>query len=187
MIRPCRRHPEFPHRESDDGQLLRLRTHYPLDSQSAMLPAHSFETPLMKKIRVVCGDTFYHEGRGPALVRVHIEAGSAHLQAIDYELPDTDGSPASKRHLLHRHLLFHGAQVFMFTPDKVENYITSAVDWSATGGGAMVALGKSIWLSSFNQQHLERCEHYRAMFAAEFLDVICEGVTSEPGYFSSKK
>jgi hypothetical protein len=31
--------------------------------------------------------------------------------------------------------------------------------------------GKSEWLLSFNQQHLDRCSHYRIMFYDEFLDV----------------
>jgi hypothetical protein len=134
------------------------------------------------KIRVVCGETFYHDGRGPTLVCVHLDRGSACLRAIDYELPDSDGSPPWKRHLL-----FHRAQVFMFTPEEVENYLTSVVDWSATDYGAMVTLGKSTWLSSFNQQHLERSEHYRAMFYDVLLDVVCERVTTEPGYFVADK
>jgi hypothetical protein len=135
-----------------------------------------------QNMRVVCGDTFYHDGRrGPSLVRVHLRPGSARIQAIDYDLPGSGESPASQRHLL-----LQGAQVFMFTSEVVENYIASVVDWSRTGRGAMVCLGKSTWLSSFNQQHLERCEHYRAMFYDDFLDIICERVTSESGYFLAR-
>jgi hypothetical protein len=131
-------------------------------------------------MRLLCADTFYHDGRGPTLVHVHLRDRSAHIQAIDYELPGSGGTNE-----LRRHLLFHNAQTYMFTPEEVEDYATSKVDWSKTNRGALVSLGKTAWLASFNPHHLERCEHYRAMFYDEFLDIICEGVSSEPGFFGS--
>ena len=133
-------------------------------------------------MRVLCGDTFYHDGRGPTLVRVHLADESSHIKAIDYMLPDANSGPE-----FSRHLLFRRAQAYMFTPEEVENYMTTQSDWSKTDRGALISLGKSSWLSSFSLRHLDRCEHYRAMFYDEFLDIICEGVTSEPGYFISNK
>lgn len=129
-------------------------------------------------MRVLCEDTFYHDGRGPTLVHVHLAEGSAHLLAIDYVLPDSDGSLNYTKHLLFRQV-----QAYMFTPEEVENYPTAHVDWSETGRGALVSLGRSAWLASFSQRHLHLCEHYRAMFYDELLDVICEGVTCEPLHF----
>lgn len=130
-------------------------------------------------MRVLCAETFYHDGRGPTLVEVHFRASSAHIEAIDYELPDSDGSAGS-----HRHLLFHRAQAFMFTPEEAENHLTSPPDWSKTERGTLVSLGKTAWLTSFSPRHLGSCEHFRAMFYDEFLDIICEGVNSEPGRFN---
>ena len=71
----------------------------------------------------------------------------------------------------------------MFTPEEVENYDTSQVDWGATEAGALVSLARSDWLSSLNQRHLERCEHFKAMFYEEFFDVICEGIEVNEGGF----
>ena len=75
----------------------------------------------------------------------------------------------------------------MFTPEEVENYGRSESDWSKTNRGALVSLGRTAWLKSFSPRYLERCGHFRAMFYYEFLDVICDGVSNEPGYFAPKK
>jgi hypothetical protein len=109
---------------------------------------------------------------------VHLSPRSAHLVAIDYSPPDRDDEAVGVRHLK-----FVKAQVFMFTPEEVENYQTSAVDWGATGKGAFVSLGKTAWLGSFAQQHLGRCAHFRGMFYDYILDVICEDVFSVEGAF----
>jgi hypothetical protein len=119
-------------------------------------------------MRFIHANGFYHDGRGPTLVTVHLRPGSAHIDAVDYQLPDSDGNSES-----FRHLKFHRAQVFMFTPEEVENYSTTEVDWSHTERGALVGLGRTKWLTSFDLRHLERCKHYRAMFYDEFLDIIC--------------
>lgn len=55
--------------------------------------------------------------------------------------------------------------------------------WAATNRGALVSLGKTAWLKSFDSRHLERCEHFRAMFYDDFLDIVCEDVAVETGYF----
>ena len=131
-------------------------------------------------MKVIAKSLFYHDGRGPQLVRVHLAPRSSHLLAIDYSPPDCDDINIGLRHLL-----FSKAQVYMFTPEEVENYQTTAVNWGATDRGAMVSLGKTQWLRSFSQRHLERCEHYRVMFYDEFLDVICEGVAPAEGPYAA--
>jgi hypothetical protein len=129
-------------------------------------------------MRVVHPKTFFHDGRGPTLVQVHLSSKSSHLEAIDFKVPDSEDSPAPVQHLKFVH-----AQTFMFTPEEVESYETTQVDWGATGMGAMVSLGKSAWLKSFSPRHLEKCEHYKVMFYDEFLDVICEQVLLEDGAY----
>ena len=118
---------------------------------------------------------FLHEGRGPELLAVHLAPRSSHLLAIDFRNPDST-------HV--RHLNFQGAQTYMFTPEEVENHLRSSVDWGASGGGALVSLGRSGWLESFSPAHLSRCSHFRAMFYDEFLDVLCEGITVADGPYS---
>jgi hypothetical protein len=95
------------------------------------------------------------------------------LRALEYLNPDEADV---------RHLLFQGTQVSMFTPEEVYNYGRDEIDWGpAIDQAAAVNLGKSEWLLTFAQQHLERCSHYRIMFYDEFLDVICENVGAASG------
>jgi hypothetical protein len=117
---------------------------------------------------------FYHDGRGPTLQMVHYDGTGAHLHAIEFLNPD-----AAEKDL--KHLLFIKPQVFMFTPEEVENYETAVIDWSRTGKAAMVSLGRSSWLSSFAPRHLRECSHFRAMFYDEFLDVICHDIEVRNG------
>ena len=119
---------------------------------------------------------FFHDGRGPELIAVHLANKSSHLLAIDFKNPDSSQV---------KHLKFLCAQTYMFTPEEVENCTTSLADWGKTDNGALVSLGRSAWLESFNPQHLERCEHIRAMFYDEYLDVLCEDVVVCNGAYGS--
>ncbi len=129
-------------------------------------------------MRIVHLKDFFHDGRGPTLVAVHLASHSAHLLAIDYRLPDSQLVPAPLQHLK-----FVRAQVYMVTPEEVENYASTSVNWGATNGGALVSLGRSQWLESFNPFHLSKCEHFRAMFYDEFFDVICEDIQVGQGAY----
>jgi hypothetical protein len=130
-------------------------------------------------MRVVHLEGFFHDGRGPTLLKVHLAPRSAHLEAIDFKAPDSEDKPAPVQHLQ-----FVRAQAFLFTPEEVENYTTSLVDWGATQMGALVSLGRSPWLQTFNPVHLQHCEHYKAMFYDEHLDVICEQVLLKSGPYA---
>jgi hypothetical protein len=127
-------------------------------------------------MHVVHRTEFFHEGRGPELLSVHLAKGSSHLLAIDFRNPDSTQV---------RHLKFQQAQAYMFTPEEVENYARTPVDWGATDGGSLVSLGRSNWLDSFSPRHLSRCSHFRVMFYDEFLDVLCESVTVFDGAYAS--
>jgi hypothetical protein len=129
-------------------------------------------------VRVIAKTKFRHDGRGPELLKVHFSTRSAHLVAIDYSPPDWDGKAVGIRHLR-----ITKAQVHMFTPEEVENYQASEPDWGATDKRGLVSLGRTAWLSSFAQRHLDRCEHFRAMFYDYMLDVICEDVTAQEGAY----
>jgi hypothetical protein len=74
----------------------------------------------------------------------------------------------------------------MFMPEEVENCGSSVVNWIDIGKAALVCLGRSPWLTVFNQYHLKECLHFRVMFYADFLDVICQDIAVRPGlYFGS--
>jgi hypothetical protein len=127
--------------------------------------------------KAVLREWIWCEGRGPELRRVHYAFGQ--LKAVEYVNPHW----TSEADL--RHLLFHRAQVAMFTPEEVHNYNRDEIEWGPKiGQAAVVNLGKSDWLLGFSQRHLDRCHHYRVMFYDDFLDVICENVSAEQGLFS---
>lgn len=128
--------------------------------------------------RVVHREAFYHDGRGPELQGFHVSRRGARLRAIEYYLPDEVYEPGNLRHLV-----FAKPQVFMVTHEEVENYGISPVAWHLCGGGALVSLGKSSWLHSFNQRHLANCEHFRIMLYDQFIDVICENVEAKLGAY----
>ena len=96
-------------------------------------------------MRVIARSKFYHDGRGPELLQVHLAARSAHLTAIDYSPPDWDGKAVGVRHLK-----FLKSQVHMFTPEEVENYPASEIDggqrrtalWYRSGGPAGSSLSR---------------------------------------------
>jgi hypothetical protein len=128
-------------------------------------------------IKPILRESFYHDGRGPELKRVHYIGEGVILKAIDYFNPDDEYTPQNLKHLL-----FLRPQVFMFTPEEVYDY-GSEVKWGEYGNAAIVCLGKSKWLQSFSPLHLENCLHYQVMFYDEFLDVICEGIEAKSNGF----
>ena len=132
-------------------------------------------------VKPVLREEFHHDGRGPELQRVHYCDRGATIQAIDYFNPEDVYEP-----VYLKHLLFTKPQVFMFTPEEVANCQKSQVDWSKVGNAAIVLLGKSEWLQSFDQMHLGRCDHYLIMFYDEFLDIICVGIQAKQGGYSKE-
>jgi hypothetical protein len=111
-------------------------------------------------MRVVLKNEFFHDGRGPELQRAHYSKTGSLLLAVDYVNAPLNARPYGAL----RHLLFVKPQVFMFTPEEVENYVANPPPWGSTENGAAICLGRSAWLKSFAQRHLAQCEHYRLMF-----------------------
>ncbi len=122
-------------------------------------------------------ESFWHDGRGPVLEQVHYNENGTLLTAIDYRNSDGAGG----------HLVFIKCQVFMFTPEEVENYGASALNGHDTGKAALFCLGRSQWLASFAQHHLKECFHFKVMFYDEFLDVICQDIVVQRGFYISNK
>jgi hypothetical protein len=128
-------------------------------------------------MRVVLKSQFYHDGRGPELRRTHYSRTGSIILAVDYVLPDASSDEVWN-------IRFLKSQVFMFTPEEVENYIATSPPWAGTDRGAAICFGRSKWLESFSTRHLQRCEHFKLMFYDEYLDVICEGVEAARGAYS---
>lgn len=127
------------------------------------------------KIEPVLKEEFHHDGRGPELQLVHYSKDGSSILAIDYFNPEDKYVPENLKHLL-----LHKAQVFMFTPEEVYGFVKE-INWGKTEKAAVLCLGQSKWLKSFNPMHLGKCKHYRVMFYDEYLDIICEGIEGKLG------
>lgn len=121
---------------------------------------------------------FHHDGRGPELLRVHWSASGRVLAAIDYRNPDDSAGS-------HRHVEFVAPQVIQITPEEVINYLTASDGYSKYRPAAMLDLGRSAWLDSFNPQHLQRCRHFQLMFYDELIDIVCENVKCIEGRYEA--
>jgi len=121
------------------------------------------------EIQPIHTEECWHEERGPELKQVHYEDLETVLKAIDYSNPDGN----------RRHLIFIKPQTFMFTPEDVQNYDASIVNWTDTGRATLVCLGRSLWLAPFASYHLKECLYFRGMFYDVVLDVIWQEVAAE--------
>lgn len=125
-------------------------------------------------VKSIHSDVFYNDGRGPTLVRVHRGINNVNTVAIDYRNPDEEKL---------RHLKFYGLQVEMITPEEVIGYKQLGDSLSKHHPASILDLGKSIWLKTFTDLHLEKCSHYQILFYDELFDVICEGIQAIEGGF----
>jgi hypothetical protein len=104
---------------------------------------------------------------------VHFLGTGFNLVALEYMNPDCADI---------KHLVLQGTQVHLFTPEEVYNCLRDEVRWGPSiDSAALVNLGKSEWLLTFDQRHLARCNHYRIMFYDEYLDIICENISADNG------
>jgi hypothetical protein len=122
----------------------------------------------------ILADKFYCDGRGPELIKVHWAYSGHTLRAIEFVNPNETDT---------KHLFFVGVQVAMFTPEEVINYENLNQLWQISRPAGILCLGKSAWLKSYNQRHLERCAHYQVMFYDDLLDVICESIEIREGSY----
>ena len=122
----------------------------------------------------------YHDGRGPELQAVRYANQGRSIQAVEYFNPDDVSTPQNIKHL-H----FIKPQVFMFTPEEVYNCQPGESYWAQFRPAAIISLGKSAWLDSFDQQHLTQCYHFQIMFYDQYLDIICEEIVSGQGVYQS--
>ena len=124
--------------------------------------------------RPVAVEQFYHDGRGPGLVRVHWrQPHGCSPRAIEYRCPNDDALC---------YVRFLRPQAFLFTPEEVIGYATS--DFSGFVDhrpAAALDHGRSTWLLSFSPRHLDRCHHFQLLFYDELLDIICEGLEFRAG------
>ncbi len=119
-------------------------------------------------------EQFYGEGRGPELIKIHWAYSGQRLQAIDF---------ITANETLPKHLLFSGVQVVMKTPEEVINYQNMSDGWVTFRPACILSFGKSAWLQSFAQPHLEKCSHFQILFYDALFDIICEDIQVREGIY----
>lgn len=112
-------------------------------------------------------DEFPRRGRGPTLSKVHWAYDGQVLRAVDYHANDDEKLG---------HVFFSGMQVVMITPEEVIGNTIFDSLWMENPQAGILCLGKSSWLQTFNQYHLNKCSHFQILFYDELFDVICEEI-----------
>ena len=124
-------------------------------------------------MRPIRSDKFYHDGRGPELLRAYYDERGVVLRAIEFCAPAEQNCD---------HLVFIKVQAFMFTAEEVHNSTIPEI-----GNSALLNLGQSQWFKSFHSDHLSACSHFHLIFYDEYLDVICEDVDVRGGAFAPEQ
>jgi hypothetical protein len=79
-------------------------------------------------------------------------------------------------------VIFHGRQVVLAVPDEVHSYWHHELEAHQISSFAH-RIDNSDWLTSFDQRHLSRCQHFVLDFCDFVLEVICEKLLFGPGAF----
>ena len=124
---------------------------------------------------------FYSDGRGPELTTIRWGFSGRTLEAAEFMLPDAE-TPEDLRHVR-----FLRPQVVMITPEEVIDYQVMSPYLMKHRPAAMFDLGKSDWLRSFSQRHLEKCSHFQLYFYDELIDVIAEGAIFATGKYQNEE
>ncbi len=103
-------------------------------------------------------------------------ASGTSVRAIEYFNPDWSHADSDLRHVR-----FVAPQVVQITPEEVIGPEQTGTRYIDHRRAAMFDLGRSGWLESFEQAHLENCRHIQMLFYDELIDIICEGVTCGVG------
>ena len=123
-------------------------------------------------IQPILLNEFYHDGRGPELVRVHWKQDGKILAGFEYYNPDDTYEPEQLKHLI-----LDRVEAFAMSSEEVHGNIMAQPDSKA----AIFKVIDSSWKKSFQQRHLEECAHYQIMFYDEIYDVICRNISAGKG------
>ena len=79
-------------------------------------------------------------------------------------------------------VIFHQRQVVLAVPDEVHSHWHHELD-SHQSSYYTFRINESVWLNSFDQRHLESCQHFILDFRDDVVEVICEKLLFGPGEF----
>lgn len=121
---------------------------------------------------------FYHDGRGPELQKVVWDSRGQILRGFEYFNPDDAYSEENLRHLA-----LDKVEAYSMAGEQVHKHIAA----NGESNAAIFRIIDSQWKSSFQQRHLEDCEHYQIMFYDEIFDVICRKIIPGRGPLTKTK
>lgn len=117
-------------------------------------------------------EEFYHDGRGPELQRVIWGYRGQILRGFEYYNPDDEYTPENLRHLE-----IEKVEAYSMAGEEVHNRIAA----NGNSKAAILRIADSEWKSTFQQNHLQDCEHFQIMFYDEIFDVICRRIIPGKG------
>ena len=132
----------------------------------------------MKNSIPVLEAEFHHDGRGPELQKVIWDYRGQILRGFEYFNPEDDYKAENLRHLL-----LDKVEVYSMAGEEVHKNIAANGDTRA----AIFQIVDSPWKRSFQQRHIQDCEHFQIMFYDEIFDVICRKITPGTGPLNTKE
>ena len=121
---------------------------------------------------------FHHDGRGPELQKVVWDYRGQILRGFEYFNPEDEYSGENLRHLA-----LDKVEAYSMASEEVHKLIAANGESKA----AIFRIVDSPWKASFQQRHLQDCEHFQIMFYDEIFDVICRGIIPGSGPLNKSK
>lgn len=128
-------------------------------------------------ITIIEKEKFYHDGRGPELIKINYNDSGVVINSIDYRNPDSESL---------QNISFVKSQAFMITPEEEYDY-NSVSEYLKNDKGALFNLNKSEWYKSFTNRHSHNCNHYKMVFYDEIIDLLCEDVLIQDSLLKRNK
>ena len=132
----------------------------------------------MKNLIPILESDFHHDGRGPELQAVIWDYRGQILRGFEYFNPEDEYTTENLRHLK-----LEKVEVYSMAGEEVHKHIAANGKTKA----AIFQIVDSAWKASFQQRHLQDCEHYQIMFYDEIFDVICREIIPGSGTLNKKE
>ena len=121
---------------------------------------------------------FHHDGRGPELQKVIWDYRGQILRGFEYFNPEDEYTVDNLRHLV-----LDKVEVYSMAGEEVHKHIAA----NGKTRAAIFQIVDSPWKASFQQRHIQDCEHFQIMFYDEIFDVICREITPGKGALNTIK
>ncbi len=130
------------------------------------------------KIIPVFENEFYHDGRGPELIKVIWEHEGSVLKGFEFFNPDDERFEENIKNVT-----LVKAEVFSCAGEEVHGNILC----NGNSKAAIFRILNSTWIKQFIPIHLEDCSHYQIVFYDDIYDVICQDIRVGTGRINKQQ